>query len=64
MAIVNVIVYQITWVYAGTITALLTIILLTTLMHRRGASWSDLGLKRPKIIWIMLVQALATFIGT
>ena len=64
MAIVNVIVYQITWVYAGPITALLTIILITTLMHRRGVCWSDLGLKRPKNIWIILAQALATFIGT
>ena len=38
MAIVNVIVYQITWVYAGPITALSTIILATMLIRRKGAS--------------------------
>jgi CAAX protease family protein len=64
MAIVNVSVYQITWVYAGPITALFTIILVTILIRRRGISWAELGLRRPKNIWIMLVQAVGVLIGT
>lgn len=63
MAIVNVTVYQITSVYAGPITALFTIILATMLLRRRGVCWADLGLRRPANIWIMLAQALFTFIG-
>lgn len=57
MAIVNVIVYQITWVYAGPITALSTIILATMLCRLRGISWTELGLRRPANIWVTLGQA-------
>lgn len=64
MAVVNLIVYQITWVYAGPITALLTIILVTKLIHRQGISWEDLGLRRPAKYWITLARALVTFLGT
>ncbi len=64
MAIVNVIVYQITWVYAGPITALSTIILATMLIRRKGVSWAELGLRRPANIWVTLGQAALTFIGT
>lgn len=63
MAVVNVIVYQITWVYAGPITALSTVILVTALIRRRGISWAELGLRRPASIWITLAQAALTFIG-
>ncbi len=64
MAIVNVSVYQVTWVYAGPVTALCTIILSTFIIRRRGLSWADLGLRRPKNIWVTLAQATLTFIGT
>ena len=64
MAVVNVAVYQVTWVYAGPITALLTIILTTALIRRQGIGWADLGLCRPRNIWITLAQAAFTFIGT
>lgn len=64
MAIVNISVYQITWVYAGPITALFSIILVTILIRRRGICWADLGLCRPKNIWATLLQAVITFIGT
>ena len=64
MAIVNVIVYQITWVYAGPITAFSTIILAAILIRRRGIGWAELGLRRPANIWVTLGQAALTFIGT
>ena len=64
MAIINVVVYQLTWVYAGPITALCTIILTTAMIRRRGVTWAVLGLRRPKSIWIMLAQSAFTFIGT
>ncbi|MCW8925447.1 MAG: CPBP family intramembrane metalloprotease, partial [Xanthomonadales bacterium] len=64
IAVVNVTVYQLTWVYAGPITALCAIILTTMIIRRRGISWGDLGLRRPKSIWITLGQTVVTFIGT
>ena len=64
MATVNVAVYQLTWVYAGPITALFTIVLATAINRRRGVSWAELGLRRPKSIWVTLAQAAFTFIGT
>lgn len=64
IAIINVIVYQFTWVYAGPITALCTIFLTTVMIRRSGMTWADLGLRRPQNGWIMLAQAAFTFIGT
>lgn len=64
IVLVNVTVYQITWVYAGPITALFTIILATVIIRRRNLSWSELGLRKPANIWITLGQTLVTFIGT
>ena len=64
MAVVNVTVYQFTWVYAGPITAFCTIVLTTLLLRRRGIGWAMLGLRRPKRFWVMLLQAGLTFAGT
>lgn len=64
IALVNFTVYQITWVYAGPITALFAIVLTTMILRRRGISWGDLGLRRPKSIWITLAQMIVTFVGT
>ncbi len=64
MLIVNITIYQITWVYAGPITALSATVLITILNHRRGVNWRDLGLKRPRKIWLTLLQALVVFAGT
>lgn len=64
IAIVNVAVYQITWVYAGPITASATVVLASLLLRRRGIKWRDLGLRRPKSIRRTLWQALVILIGT
>jgi membrane protease YdiL (CAAX protease family) len=64
MTVVNATLYQFTWVYAGPITALCTVILATILLRRRGIDWAMLGLRRPQKIWVMFLQAVLTFVGT
>lgn len=61
---VNVVIYQVTWVYAGPITAFLAILFMTLLNRRRKVTWRDLGLRRPRRIWVTLLQAAVTFAGS
>jgi hypothetical protein len=41
-----------------------TIILTTILLRRRGTNWIDLGLRRPKKLWLTPLQAVVVFVGT
>jgi membrane protease YdiL (CAAX protease family) len=64
MAVVNYGVYQVTWVYAGPITAISSLILATLLLKRRGIRWHDLGLRMPAKPWLIPIQAALVFTAT
>jgi membrane protease YdiL (CAAX protease family) len=59
----NVITFRITERYAGPITALCTVALMTVLMRRRGMWWRDLGLRRPARPWWLWAQVPAVVFG-
>ena len=61
---------QIIWKFAGPITLVVTLGLLTVYLHRRGESWRALGLRRPggwKSVLLVLPQAalgIVAILGT
>ncbi len=64
ITVVNVIVYQFTWVYAGPITALSSIVLATFLIHRRDITWRNLGFAMPGKKWLIPIQTIGVFTAT
>lgn len=58
-ATLNVAAFRITERYAGPITALTTVALMTVLMRRRGLRWHDLGLRRPGRARLLFAQVPA-----
>ena len=61
IAVVNVTVYQFSWVYAGPITALSCTAFVTFLIHRRDINWCDLGLAMPGKKWLLPIQTIVVF---
>jgi membrane protease YdiL (CAAX protease family) len=62
-ATLNVIAFRMTERYAGPVTALCTVALMTVLMRRRGTRWRDLGLRRPGRPWWLFAQVPAVLFG-
>ena len=63
IATLNFITLGITERYAGPVTALCTVALMTVLMRRRGMWWRDLGLRRPARPWWLFAQVPAVLFG-
>jgi membrane protease YdiL (CAAX protease family) len=61
LAVFFVIVFCVTERYAGPITALCTVALMTGLLRRRGMPWSDVGLRRPsRLPWLFVQVPVVT----
>lgn len=64
LTVLNVALFQVTWVYAGPITAVSTVVLATVLLRWRGLSWANLGLRKPNRVWVTLLLSVVVFVGT